>query len=44
MVRIVGLEPTTCNLEGCYSIHLSYIRILVLAAGLEPAHIAVQDS
>ena len=37
MVRPEGFEPPTVRVEAEYSIHLSYGRVLVREAGLEPA-------
>tara|TARA_R100000479_G_scaffold94303_2_gene46645 strand:- start:796 stop:1047 length:252 start_codon:yes stop_codon:yes gene_type:complete len=39
MVRQAGLEPATNGLENRCSIQLSYWRLMVLMAGLEPARL-----
>ena len=43
MARQEGFEPPTDALEGRCSIQLSYCLILVLGAGIEPAHLAARD-
>ena len=43
MARQEGFEPPTDALEGRCSIQLSYCLILVLGAGLEPAHLLKRE-
>ena len=43
MARQEGFEPPTDALEGRCSIQLSYCLIVVLGAGIEPAHLAARD-
>jgi hypothetical protein len=44
LARIVGLEPTTHSLEGCCSIQLSYIPIVLAGVvGFEPTIYGLED-